>query len=68
LSTIRNWVKQADLNAGRRSDGLTSQEQEELKRLRHEIKQLRLEREILAKATAWSARETDTIPPKSSGS
>jgi len=62
---IRNWAKQADLDAGKRKDGLTSEEQDELKRLRRENKQLRLEREILAKAAAWFARETDAVPPKS---
>lgn len=66
--TIRNWVKQADVDGGRRKDGLTSQEQEELRRLRRENKQLRLEREILAKAAAWFARETDAVPPKSTNS
>jgi len=45
--TIRNRVKQADLDDGRRDDGLTSQEQEEPKQLRRENKQLRLQREIL---------------------
>lgn len=65
---IRNWVRQAEVDAGRRTGELSSQEQEELKRLRRENKQLRLEREILAKAAAWFARETDAIPPKSSGS
>jgi transposase len=65
---IRNWVRQADLDSGARTDGLTSQEQEELKRLRRENKRLRVEREILAKAAAWFARETDAIPPKSSDS
>jgi transposase len=65
---IRNWAAQAERDEGTRTDGLTSQEQEELKRLRRENKQLRLEREILAKAAAWFARETDAIPPKSSGS
>jgi len=63
--TIRNWSKQADLDGGRRSDGLTSQEQEELKKLRRENKQLRVEREILSKAAAWFARETEAVPPKS---
>ena len=66
--TIRNWVKQADLDDGRRKDGLTTEERQELRRLRRENKQLRMEREILSKAAAWFARETDTIPPKSSGS
>ena len=50
--TIRNRVKQADLDDGRRDDGLTSQEQEEPKQLRRENKQLRLEREILARNRA----------------
>ena len=63
--TIREWIKQAELDAGERQDGLSSPEREELARLRRENKQLRLEREILAKAAAWFARETDAVPPKS---
>ncbi len=66
--SIRNWMKQAERNSGTRSDGLSSTEREELKRLRRENKQLRLEREILSKAAAWFARETNSIPPKSSSS
>lgn len=65
---IRNWVAQADRDAGHRGDGLTTDEREELSRLRREVRQLKVEREILAKAAAWFARETDTIPSKSSGS
>ena len=65
---IRNWVYQADLDEGRRSDGLTTEERGELRRLRRENKQLKLEREILAKATAWFARETGSIPAQDSGS
>jgi transposase len=63
--TIRNWVQQAERDSGRRRDGLTSQEKEEIRR---ENKRLRMEREILAKAAAWFARETDAVPPKSSRS
>ena len=48
--TIRNWIKQAELDHGQRQDGLTSEEKTELARLRKENKQLRLEREILSKA------------------
>ena len=66
--TVRNWVKQADLDAGRRSDGATTDMQEENARLRKRIKQLEIERDILSKATAWFARETDSIPSKSSNS
>lgn len=65
---IRNWVVQADRDEGRRSDGLTTQERQELVRLRRENRQLRLEREILSKAAAWFARETGSIPERSSNS
>ena len=66
--TITNWVAQADRDAGKRQDGPTSDEQAELKRLRRENKRLREEREILSKAAAWFAQETDSAPPNSSDS
>ena len=66
--SIRNWVRQADLDEGRRSDGLTTDERSELRRLRRENRQLKIEREILKKATAWFARETNTVPPRSTDS
>lgn len=50
--TLRLWLKQADLDEGQRSDGLTSEEQEELRRLRRENRILREEREILKNAAA----------------
>jgi transposase len=65
---IRNWIKQDELDRGQRQDGMSSEERAELARLRRENKQLKLEREILAKAAAWFARETDSIPPRSSSS
>jgi len=65
---IRNWVQQADRDEGLRSDGTTSVEREELRRLRRELKQVKLEREILSKAAAWFARETGAIPRKDSSS
>jgi transposase len=52
---IRNWVRQVDRDAGRRQDGLTTAEQEELRRLRRENRLLRQEREILKNAAAWFA-------------
>src|SRR5262245_21995560 len=66
--SIRNWVQQADVDEGRGGGGLTTAEREELRRLRRENRQLRQEREILAKAAAWFARETESVPPKDSDS
>tara|TARA_B100000315_G_scaffold155202_1_gene143688 strand:+ start:339 stop:533 length:195 start_codon:yes stop_codon:yes gene_type:complete len=51
-----------------KEEGLSTDEKEELTRLRRENRQLKLEREILSKAAAWFARETDSVPPKSSSS
>jgi transposase len=65
---IRNWVKQADRDSGKRGDGLTTAEKDELSRLRREVRALREERAILAKAAAWFARETGKIPPGSTNS
>jgi transposase len=61
---IRNWVRHADRDVGHRQDGLTTTEQEELRRLRRENRTLREQREILKKAAAWFARETTSIPSK----
>ena len=55
--SIRNWLRHADLDAGRRTDGLTTEERQELTRLRKEVARLREERDILERATAWFARE-----------
>ena len=62
---IRNWVRQAELDEGSRTDGLKTEEREELGRLRRENARLKEEREILSKAAAWFAQETEK---KSKGS
>ncbi len=54
--TLRNWIAQADVDEGRRG-GLTSDEREELRRLRRENRVLREERAILKEAAAFFARE-----------
>ena len=67
--SIRNWVRQSGgKEEGGQEDALTLAEREELRRLRRENRQLREEREILAKAAAWFARETGSIPSRSSDS
>lgn len=66
--TIRNWMKQADLDTGKRADGLTTDEKAELRRLRREVKRLQEEREILEKAAAWFASRSGKLPGKPSDS
>ena len=66
--SIANWVRQADRDAGRRSDGATTAEREELIRLLRENQRLRQERDILSKAAAWFARESKANPNGFSGS
>ena len=66
--SIANWVRQADRAAGKRTDGPTSVERDELIRLRRENQRLRQERDILSKAAAWFARESKANPNGFSGS
>ena len=66
--SIRTWVARADRDEGRREEGLTTDEREELRKLRRENQQLKLEREILSKAAAWFAQETATNSKRSSNS
>ena len=66
-ATIHGWVKQVDIDDGDRTDGLTSEERDELRRLRREVKQLRQERDILSKAAVWFA-QNDVTSSRSSNS
>lgn len=66
--SIRRWVRQANRDEGLSQEGLSTKDKEELRQLRRENRQLRLERKILAKAAAWFARETGSIPDKFSSS
>src|SRR5215218_1381859 len=56
-TAVRDWVRQADLDAGTRTDGLTSAERDELTRLRRENRRLAEDVEILKRATAFFAKE-----------
>lgn len=56
-SCLRNWMKQADLDQGRRSDGVSTAEREELVKLRRELRVAKLENEILKRAAAYFASE-----------
>jgi transposase len=57
-TAVREWVKQAELDSGARSDGLTSDERAELAALRRENRRLREDVDILKRATVFFARET----------
>lgn len=59
LESLRSWVNQAKVDTGEKA-GLTTEERAELARLRRENRTLRMERDLLKKATAFFARESET--------
>ena len=67
VATIHTWIRQAERDDGKRADILSSEERDELRRLRRENKQLRQERDILSKAAAWFA-QNDAMLSRSSSS
>lgn len=63
-TAIRRWVAQADRDEGVRKDGLTTVGRREV----GDLRRVKLERDILARATAWFARESGSIPKRGSAS
>ncbi len=58
-SLLRRWVHRADVDAGNgRPEEVTSEEKQEISRLRREVRELRMEREILKKAAVFFAKES----------
>jgi transposase len=59
-SSLRNWVSRADIDEGKGPDGaLTTEEREELRRLRREVRTLEMERDFAKKAAAFFAKDLD---------
>lgn len=62
-NVLRNWVRQAEIDAGQGpKDALTTEEKQEIQRLKRENKRLRMERDFLKKAAAFFAREESSKP------
>ena len=61
VDSVRRWVKRSQLDLQRRRNGLSGGERKELAKPRRDARRLRMEREILARAAAWFAQETDSI-------
>ena len=69
--SIANWIAQDARDRGKPlpgKEGLSTLEREELVRLRRQLRQVQMERDILAKATAWFARKSERTPTASSNS
>ena len=67
-TALRSWVQRVRDSAGKEVGALSASEREELTRLRRELRQVKMEREILKKAAAWFAQETKAAPNGSSNS
>lgn len=62
--TLRNWVRQAEADGGKRKDLLTTDERQQLKELKREVRELRRANEILKSASVFFAKELDPDRPK----
>lgn len=62
--TLRVWVRQAQADAGERTDVLSSAEREEIRLLRREVQELRRANEVLRAASIFFAKELDPSRPK----
>ena len=59
--SLRNWVKQYDIDTGIIKEGYTTAEKEEIRRLKRELRDVTMERDFLKKAAAFFARETENL-------
>lgn len=57
--SLRKWIRQDELDRGERSDGVTTSERDELRRLRRQVRDLEAERDVLKRAVVFFVRETD---------